>query len=360
MRILKRAISLFLVLIFVLSFPLYNSAAALAFTDPTQITDIINRYSFDEDNEYTIVDSIPMRSFVDDSEQYTLYLLAPYGYAILYNETNGFMEGCYSENTFVEQMEDQTTYYYGGPGNYYTYNGEHYCSLISGDVLESTAIQSLANAEEIVRANEDATQDTTAISPRGLIYNDREVVVAESYFSNLVKYGENVDGTCTVLAIAILLGYYDEFVDDDYVLDRYRDGNGTNEDFHQTLINFVYEDDAPGGLYIRDALDGINWYLDFYDISSRLYALYGSPGRVANKIVSMLESGYPVVASMGTGYGGPYNHTAVVYGAIYNTTTSVLASGVYQVHMGWGEEYGASGRSFSARATWFYECGYIQ
>ena len=301
-----------------------------------------------------------MRSFVDDAEQYTLYLLDPYGYAILYNETNGFMEGCYSENTFVEEMEDETAYYYGGPGNYYTYDGNCFCSLLTGEVLEQTAIQYIADAEMIVHTNEGAIENTSAISPRGSIENDREVVVAESYFSNLVEYGDNVLGTCTVLAIAILLGYYDEYVNDNYVLDRYRDGNGTNEDFHQTLINFVYEDDPPGGLFIREALDGINWYLEFYDISSRLHALYSSRGRANNKIVSMLESGYPVVASMSTAYGAPACHTVVVYGAIYNISTSVMLSGVYRVHMVAGVEGGAAYRSFSASASWFYECGYIQ
>lgn len=354
MRIFNRVISLFLVLVLVMSFPICNSAAALRYTDLEEIVATINRYSFSSDNEYTIVDSIPMRSFVDNLEQYTLYILAPYGYAILYNETNGFMEGCYKQNTFVEQLESQTTYYYGGPGNYYVYDGELYHSLITGDILELAEIQFIANSEENVHANEAAQFDAATVSPYGFIDNDREVVVEESYFSTLVEHGYNENGTCTVLAAAILLGYYDEFVDDNYVATRFRDGKGTHESFHQHLNDYVYTG-AQEGIYIREALTGINSYLADTGINERMYSIYSSQGRAVNKVISMLESERPVIASMGTAYGATWDHTVVVYGAVYNTTTGAMPSAVFQVHMGWGQGH----TSEVVNANWFYECGYI-
>ena len=41
------------------------------------------------------------------------------------------------------------------------------------------------------------------------------------YFRNLSSLGNHVYGTCTVVAIAMLFGYYDVFVHDDCVDDYY-------------------------------------------------------------------------------------------------------------------------------------------
>ena len=41
------------------------------------------------------------------------------------------------------------------------------------------------------------------------------------YFRNLSGLGNHVYGTCTVVAIAMLFGYYDVFVHDDCVDDSY-------------------------------------------------------------------------------------------------------------------------------------------
>lgn len=356
MRRKTRALSLFLAVVLLFSIPVCGNAETEKSANNAAVEAIINRYSFTDNILFTIEESFSMRSFTDNAVQYTLYTLNPYGYAVFYNETGAFMEGCYRKNSFAEGLETAGTYYYGGPGQYYLYKDGSFSSLISNGRLTQEALQILAGSESRVHAIEEAKEKTDSRSARGAIENDVSVLVQQSYFAGLTEHGQNVNGTCTVVATAILLGYYANFVNSRFVPTQYRDGNGTTESFHQLLNSYVYKNNQQGGIYIHDAVSGINSYLSSQGLGYRMQYYNNSiQANVINKMVSTLTAGRPLIASVGMSYGATYNHTMVIYGVEYNSTTSIMASAIFRVHMGWSAPYTA----MSISGSWFYECGYI-
>jgi len=313
---------------------------------------LINQYSPNKEIEYSIKENITLRSLIDEEECYTLYRLEPAGYAIFYNETNAFMEAVYEDVEWLHILEVNERFYYSGPGNYFYESDGKYHSVISGECLSIEDIEVLSRSEHMVREKSRSViqQDASRVSPIEL----RSVVVQEDYFESLTEYAENVDGTCTVIAACILLGYYDVFVNDDFVLDNHRDGSGTNEEFHDYLCSRIYGSNTWGGIFIRDILEGVHVYLERNGLGNMLYSVYSSPSNANAKIKEYLNAGKPVMASMATVYSAPYNHTVVIYGMIYeynNTSRPVT----YYVQTGWHNT-----RLMSVSESWIYECGYIR
>ena len=356
MRIKNRILCLFLSFVLLFSISVRSNAEIASSASNDAVETIINRYSFSDDTQFSIEDSFSLRSFTNNEELYTLYTLNPYGYAIFLNETGDFMEGCYQDNSFAEALQATETYYYGGPGRYYSYKEGCYFSLISDESLVQEDIQILAGVESRVHTTERANEINPNGSARGTIENDVSVMVQRSYFEGLTEHGQNVNGTCTVVATAILLGYYANFVNSRFVPTQYRDGNGTTESFHQLLNSYVYKNNQQGGIYIHDAVSGINSYLSSQGLGYRMQYYNNSiQANVINKMVSTLTAGRPLIASVGMSYGATYNHTMVIYGVEYNSTTSIMASAIFRVYMGWSAPYTA----MSISGSWFYECGYI-
>ena len=77
-----------------------------------------------------------------------------------------------------------------------------------------------------------------------------------SYFSQLTEYGNNTNNTCTVIAVQMLLGYYDHFINDTFVDTVYEEGVGTSESFHQLLNSYVYGNSSQGGIRIKKCCCG--------------------------------------------------------------------------------------------------------
>lgn len=335
-----------------------NSSKEQVNVDTETAEYVINQYREDVNCYYSVRDYIQLRSFVDGEEKYTLYMLEPYGYAILYNETYGFMEACYRETKLISNFDMDDTYYYGGPGNYFGYESGKFVSLVSNEVLETDEMKKIADLEHVVHSNERLQTNLrkTATYAVGTQILTRDV--EPEYFANLDEdeHGYNENGTCTVIAACILFGYYDEYRNDAYVPDKYRSGNGTNDEFHKYVNGKVYGQEEEGGIYIRDALAGFNSYLAERELNTRMYSVYSTPNDAVKKAMNRLLMGYPVIASMGKGYDAPYNHTVVIYGMKYNSTTGLSSGvGVFRINMGWSSD----DNSVYATSSWFYECGYI-
>lgn len=320
--------------------------------------EVINTYRTDETITYSITSQKTLKSMAGNDD-YTFYALAPFGYAILYNGTNGLMEACYTfDATIPIDTNTHLSYYYGGPGVYCIQkNGLLFDvlnnSFISDDDL-TIALESENSVHQFERNKfehvENSQQATRASTSSTVTYT-----VESSYFYNLVNYGNNVDGTCTVIAIQMLLGYYDVYVNNNFVANTYRYGTGTTESFHTLLNSYVYGSDPLGGIYIRDAVAGINSYLRSRNLNCNLFAVYSSQNAAIQRIITTVTNGQPIVASMGKGYDAPYNHTVLVYRVAYSPADPV-GTAVFTVHMGWSS---SSSHQFVASASWFYECGFI-
>ena len=330
---------------------------------------MINRYRPNDDISFSVVSEKTLYSFSGENA-YTYYTLSPYGYAILYNKTNGLMEACYHENAILPiDMTDDICYYYGGPGVYCTLENNTYFNtfdktyLNAEMVIATLEVEALAQEYEIQKAS--AERLDAANSARTMPTEDisvmRTVSVQYAYFSNLVEYGMNQNGTCTVIAAAMLLGYYDNFANELFVLPMYEDNRGTNENFHQLLNDYVYGTNAQGGIFIHEAAAGINQYLEDRFLSCIFASENSSRTAVINKMISELTSGNPIIASMATAYSARYNHSVLVYSVTYDTANPANTA-VFTMNMGWhdGTSDGQTETEYVASAGWFYECGYIE
>lgn len=323
----------------------------------SEIENIINQFAKGEKDKCTIKNSYRMKSFVNEKETYTLYVLNPYGYAILYDETNSLMEACYSNVEWVAELTNENIYYYGGPGRYYVEKQGTYISLLSEVALDDKSIGIIQQDEMVVHRAEKVNALSENIVSKTSARLSSYYEVNPTYFQNLTEYGTNTNRTCTVLATCILLGYYDRYVNDAFVWNHHRNGKGTNEALHQYLNGKVYGSSTQGGIYIRDALSGINGYFAEKGGIADAYSVYSSQQAAVSMMVNKLQEGYPVIASMGTVYGATRNHTAVIYG-IYNTLAGSWTSYTLRMHMGWHS--GTAYNDFYASANWFYECGYFE
>lgn len=340
-----------------------------AFATPIEAAsklDVINQYKT-EDNIYTILDSKTLFS-ISSNQTYTLYELSPYGYAILLNRTNGLVEACYTEDAVIPvDMDSTVQYYYGGPGIYCIKQLDTFYNIFDQSYLSTDVRQSVAESEasvysyEILKARTLSTGTGTATRSVSAASTTQLHAVGYDYFSNLVNYGSNNEDTCTVIAAIMLLSYYDNYHNDSIILSKYEDGNGTNESFHTLMKNYVYGSGEREGIYIREALQGINKYLTDSGLNMELKSEYSSQTAAINKAIDTLKSGDPVIASMGTTRGAPYDHSVLVYQVQYNSA-SPASTAVFTMNMGWksGTVGGQSYTSYVASAGWFYECGYIQ
>ena len=365
--IMLRILSVILSLTLILGIPVEALSAS---SDKIQPIDVINQYRTNQDVEYSIANKKTLKSISSDSYEYTLYELLPYGYAILFNETNSLMEACYSENANAPiDIDNEDDYYYGGPSIYCQKNSIGYLNAFNRQYLDQITLTEIiqneinAQAYEIEKANNiEATANTiTNVRSIASVAAVQNYSVEYNYFSNLTDYGTNTQGSCTIIAIAMLLGYYDNFANDKFVNSQYESGSGTNESFHQLLNRYVYGGTSVGGIFIHEASLGIYNYLDSCGISCRLRSTYSSQADAINKAISKLREGHPVVASMGTSQGGLYNHTVLVYRVSYNPSNPT-GSAVFTMNMGWhgGVVDGQSATAYVASAGWFYECGYVE
>lgn len=278
------------------------------------------------------------------------------------------MEACYNENSSSPvNMDTSTTYYYGGPGVYCVIIGNAFYNIFDDTYLTIDAYQSLSASEicaynyEINSASIVSNSNTSTLAYSKSSSTTKIHSVGYNYFSNLTQFGENTNGTCTVIAISILLGYYDNYNNDAIIASRYENGNGTTEEFHQLLNNYVYGSAKQGGIFIHNAAPGINKYFTANNLACTLESEYSSQTAMINSAITQLQSGNPIVASMGTSHSAPYDHTVLVYQVQYDSA-SPSSTAVFTIHMGWNQDTvgSQSATEYLASAGWFYECGYIQ
>lgn len=359
MKKFKRFIMTLLCLSFVFSSMFIYASADQQMTGyALSPAEVINAYS-NADFEYTIDGQLEMSS-LSGSSNYTLFKLLPYGYAVLFNNSI-LVEACYSENSVVPiDILSTNTIYYGGPGIYCTKIDDLYYNNLLGSYYSDNEIVQLSNQEAYIQ---NALSLNSTVKTSNLVRTGRSsgeyttTSVAYNYFSNMLAYGTNENGTCTVIASQILINYYDDYVNDNFIVGDYDIDGGSTEDFHQLLNSFVYGSGQQKGIKIRNAKEGINRYLHSRGVDLIMQSTYGSTSIVVNQIISTLQSGKPVIASLLSpefhSDGRDLNHTVLVFSATYDPD-SPTATAVLTVNMGWN-----SRQTYVFNAILFYECGYL-
>lgn len=186
---------------------------------------------------------------------FKLYELSPSGYAIYsFNENASiFIEGSYATNS--PYYGESGTKYYCGIGEYFiepvtrsaNANVRHLRTDESIPKTNLTGAAFTVDAEHYIKESSVQTRASNPSTPdpnKTTTYNGFAVINDYTFFSTMTNFPQNKGGTCGLVAICMLLSYYDRFVDDgiivdpDYVvLDSNGKTIGTTDRFHSYLFN---------------------------------------------------------------------------------------------------------------------------
>ena len=128
----------------------------------------------------------------------------------LYDFDNGeFLEGSNKVNSpyFGENANDK--WYYLEPGNYYVAKNKMVVNILT---REENVIPNMKKAKYLINDFENDSQLTKASNSSSF-----NKINNAYYFENLKQFSSNLDGACGIVALSILLGYYDNFYDDLFI-----------------------------------------------------------------------------------------------------------------------------------------------
>ena len=359
-----RALSLFLIMSMLLTMAIPASASSV--NDFAWIAEHLMTV-LNNGIQYTVAEVHDVKSSFNENI-YKLIVLSPYGYAIYNDNTGGFEEIAPYSEEMPYDLETMHDIYYLGPNKYYYASGDYLIHSNSGDsILRSEldtfqAVQRAKESQESAMLCEQSEVSTYAVSTPVTLVDSVDYYITEfTYFTSLLgnDFGNNILGTCTMVATAILLGFYDEYVNDAFVSDIYRSGYGTTEDFHQMMRMFICPDGTSAG--ILDAAKGVRKYLAGRGMSIGLvHTVIGDHIAVFEVVEEQIRQGRPVVTAMFRSYNGncSMDHTNVTYGytIIVDAITREPMEIYYHVHNGWR---GSSQNLMTYNYAWFADAMYL-
>lgn len=277
--------------------------------------------------KYHVVAKTPIQSFTS-GKSYVVYTFDPGGYAI-YDEVSGVVEEMMLDAKNPYSGIKNKNLFYGGPMNYIAEVDGKYISLLDNHELQKTDITYLAEMEQSTVNNRAATKAVPTTSTTYTMNNSR-------YFTTLLDddFGYNVSGSCLAIACAITLGFYDYYVNDQFVPTAYESNYGTTESFHQLMRSFV----GYSGSSASDGANGLNNYfasIYFYSPDA-YYEDYGCDA-VYSRVCNNVYNNKPTIILMNTDFHSDctMNHFVVAYGYREELRGAELISASYFVHNGW-------------------------
>ncbi|MDE7071448.1 MAG: C39 family peptidase [Clostridia bacterium] len=327
---------------------------AVAFAEETTVSDFVS-YKYETIDDFMLErHSVSKETDITDfaGNQFVVYELNPGGYAIysVNEDARVFIEGSYKTNSlFAEHYSHEI--YYGGIGNYYCIEGEQIIDLVKNEdigydqvigaymldysaYIERTEVEPFADFPKNPDRNKTHTVDGFTV-----INND-------NYFRNLRYFPDNFYGTCGLVAISILLGYFDEYIDDGFITnEKYKDVEGTNNKLHDLLFdNYMHTilniaDEGKGypmaGYEIQETMKDYLKNECSVSLRNKVKHAYGSILYTHATPRKHINGGYPTIICMTSYSQTPLSsgssekyHAVVAYG--YNK-----AKDTFLCHMGW-------------------------
>lgn len=292
----------------------------------TYVEDYANDVSGGKE-KYHVATSISINSFTP-GKSYILYSFVPNGYAI-YDEVSGVVEEMMlgTQNPYADVKGEKLLY--GGPMNYIVEVNGKLMSISDNKELQEEDIKVVTDMEQAtVKNRAEMRAIPTTVNNR--------YMSSSSYFTSQLgdRFGTNTSGTCTHIACAIMLGFYNHYVNTQFVPTAYENGCGTTESFHILLQSFLGA--SPSGL--ANAANGLNSYFSsIYFTSPHAYYDIGNHNTVFTRVTNNVYNNRPTVVAMFEFYNTncTMNHSVVAYGYREELYGHELTSAAYYVHNGW-------------------------
>ncbi|MDY4593236.1 MAG: hypothetical protein SO434_07580 [Eubacteriales bacterium] len=166
-------------------------------------------------SEQKIIEERIIKDF--DDNEFKLYELES-GYAIygVFDNKETFIEGSYETHSPYKFYKDYELRYLG-PGNYFYINQDKTYDILEQCVIEDDlqTASYLLNEKVVMQtkgsSNKPDPNETTTDT------NGYTVVKRAQYFKNLTAFPQNWFGECGLVALSIMLSYYDTFYNDNFI-----------------------------------------------------------------------------------------------------------------------------------------------
>ena len=309
-----------------------NYASAMSNTD--MLDDILIQNGLTDD--YT------MRNLYDLSGN--LYWLIEFdttGYAIYHPGANKLSEFSTSARS---PFLNYTEIFYGGPTFYFVKIGDNLTNVLTNEHFELNAIQ--AQSQSINSLDEIYSKFISAENLSTRASDTTYLVPNAYYFQKLNSFGQNTQGTCGQLAASILLSYYANYYNVNFVPTQYispKSGTSTNyqswqsmpnlsDSLHQELIQItrdLNENLATTGSSIKRILSE---YYYRHVLGGVSQSVLTSPFFTDTNMRNIINSNNPMImfGKLTLPSGSKGNHAVVCYG--YRIISNVT---YYTVHMGY-------------------------
>lgn len=303
---MKKAISILMVLLFIMIIPL-NSFAATGHCIPCGVQEYIDTAFCN----YEIKAQIPLYDLDDNVTAYML-TLSPVGY-IIYNQD----EVIESSHTLDYQITNQKKYYCGPLSLFEQQDDFIYRNLISSEVVSLSEIRLLEYSFKSLKQKTEIALKSSLFAENSITpYTVRDIRLP--YLPRTYSY--NPDGRCGSVALAITLMYYDDHIDSNVVPSWISSADNTGEYFSTLLKPHVEDINSSSGSSTSELQSGANWYFSYRGINSQYSAtaLYNS---TFSSYRSRIDANRPVIVDLNAH--PTYNeHWVVGYGYYYQSSGS--------------------------------------
>lgn len=292
------------------------------------------------------------------NNRFAVYEIMPQGHAIysVIGEKSIFLEGSYEVNSpFFGHYNHEI--YYVGPGDYYCVENGAIINLITSKTVSYVDIPHTYEIDPsfyMVNDNSKSSRASFPTNPDGNkthVQDGFTVINNDDYFRNLTQFPDNTDGTCGLVSMCMLLGYFDNYVDQGFITSAgYVSGNGTTQAMHDylfdnclhTILGIGGDTGYPmAGFEIKESMKDYIANKCTTSLKNKIKHEYGSLVSTHATPRKHINGGYPTLLVM-TSYNQSSltrnlgekdkNHVVVAYG--YNK-----ANDTFLAHMGWWPGY---------------------
>lgn len=252
------------------------------------------------------------------------YELSNGGYVIVNADGSDFIE--YSlEESKINLVNGKKYYYSDVLSLYEKIDSTTAENCITGETTEVDDIE-FSIKESGKNNKEGATKLATDLLPSFSegVYEEKKLK------HDTMAYNYNPDGRCGAVAVAILLRYFNDYVNSYYIRSSHETSDG------KKLINYLVDNYLGTGTTYNELKKGLNSYLSDLNILYRFRPLQGKNSMdVFNKIREYIKNDRPVIVGLtGSDTYGDHWVVGTGYTIVYNKTLGFI--NIVKINDGWG------------------------